>query len=60
MTNNYPIFLNGNCIPIASIIRLPFTLEFFANNSVPNVLINLTGPAKIDHVSANYTELYFC
>ena len=21
--------------------------------------INVTGPAKIDHVSANYTELYF-
>ena len=21
---------------------------------------NVTGPAKIDHVSANYTELYFC
>ena len=23
-------------------------------------ITNVTGPTKIDHVSANYAELYFC
>ena len=27
---------------------------------VQDLKINVTGPAKIDHVSANYTKLYLC
>ena len=48
------VFLNGNCIPIASIIELPFTSEFFTNNSVPNVLINMVAT----HTTVSFTNFH--
>ena len=45
---------NGDCIPIASVcIGLSFTLEFFANNCIPNVLINVA-----IHTTISFTNFH--
>ena len=33
---------------------------FLIHEKLLNLLLYVTGPAIIDHVSANYAKLYFC
>ena len=44
---------------IKSVLVVGLSSQQILGKSTNKLLIYVTGPMKIDHVSANYTELYF-
>ena len=53
-----PLFDNLDLLPL-NLFSRKVTVLLFVINDQPTLQVYVTGPTKIDHVSANYTKLYF-